>query len=150
MPPPGEEERPADEQRWFVGRHDVRDAIFAFLGERDRGHRLYATGTWGIGKSVLVDKIQEEAAGRANVLVIRCGGYVPRAAPTGSDPVPTMTLLQNADAFARLLSDLSDKVGTGGFGKVAERIVQARRTVAEVRSTVPQSEQDGLESIAVI
>jgi hypothetical protein len=139
VPPPGEEQRPADEQRWFVGRQDVRDAILAFLGERDRGHRLYATGTWGIGKSVLVDKIQEEAAGRANVLVIRCGGYVPRAAPTGSDPVPTMTLLQNADAFARLLSDLSDKVGTGGFGKVAERIVQARRTVAEVRSTVPQS-----------
>ncbi len=139
MPPAGTEDRSTDERRWFVGRHDVRDVILAFLGERGRGHRLYATGTWGSGKSVLVDKIQEEATGRANVLVIRCGAYVPRAAPTGSDPVPTMTLLQNADAFARLLSDLSDTVSTAGFGKVAERIVQARRTVAEVRSEVPQS-----------
>ncbi len=139
MRQPGEGDNPADETRWFVGRHDVRDVILASLGERGRGHRLYATGTWGIGKSVLVDKIQEEAGGQANVLVIRCGGYVPRAAPTGSDPVPTMTLLQNADAFARLLSDLSDTVGTAGFGTVAERVVQARRTVAEVRSVVPQS-----------
>jgi hypothetical protein len=126
-------------ERWFVGRHDVRDAILAFLDEPGRGHRLYASGTWGIGKTALVDMIEQEARGRANVLVVRCGGYVPRAAPTGSGAVSTMALLQNADALARLLSDLSDRVGTAGFGAVGERIVRARRNVAEVRSQVPQS-----------
>lgn len=120
--------------RWFVGRDDIIEPLLERL-EGPGGGRIKAAGTWGIGKSWLMDELGRRAAGRAAVLHVRAGMCVPRCEPTrGGAPQP-LQILRNFEGYVALLKGLVDAApDTVEWATVAEAIAGALAAVAGVKA----------------
>jgi len=119
--------------RWFVGREDVLEAILGFLDEQGRGYRMRTGGTWGIGKTWLVDELHARAQDRAVVLHVKSGAYVPSASAEGATP-ETLDVVRNWNSYARILAKLVDSApDTERWGALAEKTRAAQAAVIEVR-----------------
>jgi hypothetical protein len=121
--------------RWFVGREDVLDAVLAFLEEPGKGYRLRAGGTWGIGKTWLIEEIRTRASERAVVLHVKAGAHKPSAAPTGDPDPEILDVVRNWNSFANLVIDLIHEAPeTEEWGALAKQIHESQQAVAQVRA----------------
>ena len=121
--------------RWFVGREDVLDTVLAFLEEPGKGYRLRAGGTWGIGKTWLIEEIRTRASERAVVLHVKAGAHKPSAAPTGDADPETLDVVRNWNSFANLVIDLIQEAPeTEEWGALAQQIHESQQAVAQVRA----------------
>jgi hypothetical protein len=120
-------------ERWFVGREDVLGAVLGFLEEPGRGYRVQTAGTWGIGKTWLVDEVNARSQGRAVVLHVRAGAYVPSASSEDANP-ETIDVVRNWNSYARIFTRLIDCAPkTEEWGVLAEKARDAQRKVIDVR-----------------
>jgi hypothetical protein len=120
--------------RWFVGREDVLDTVLGFLDQPGRGYRLRAGGTWGIGKTWLIEEIRTRSAERAVVLRVKAGAHVPSATQAAETKPTTLDVVRNWNSFADLVIDLiRDAPATEEWGALAEQVHRSQQAVAQVR-----------------
>lgn len=121
-------------QPCFVGREDVIEAVLGFLDEPGRGYRLRAGGTWGIGKTWLLDELDARSADRARVLHVRAGAHAPSpSAPGGSKP--ELDIVRNWNSYVDLVIDLTRSAPrTEEWGVLATQIHDSDQRVTEVRA----------------
>jgi KAP-like P-loop domain-containing protein len=121
-----------ESERWFVGREDVLETILDVVAKRG-GYGLRALGTWGIGKTSLVDELRARAEDRAVVLHIKADKYEPSASSGGETP-ETLDVVRNWDSYARILTALIDCAPhTESWGTLAELVHTAQNEVTGVR-----------------
>lgn len=96
----------ASDRSWFVGRADVREAVQSSLEEPGRCRRLGPLGTWGIGKSELVKRLEQEATGNAEILRVNAAAYVPFDDATGGEKEHALDYVRNWISFVRAITDL--------------------------------------------
>jgi hypothetical protein len=121
--------------RWFVGREDVLDTVLAFLEEPGKGYRLRAGGTWGIGKTWLIEELRTRASERAVVLHVKAGAHKPSAAPTGDADPETLDVVRNWNSFTNIVIDLIQEAPeTEEWGALAQQIHESQQAVAQVRA----------------
>jgi hypothetical protein len=119
---------------WFVGREDVIDTVLGFLDQPGQSYRLRAGGTWGIGKTFLLEEIGARASKRAIVLHVRAGAHVPSPTATASTK-ETLEVVRNWNSYTDLVIDLiRDTPQTEEWGALSEQIHQSQNVVAQVRS----------------
>jgi hypothetical protein len=125
----------ASDRSWFVGRADVREAVRSSLEEPGRCRRLGPLGTWGIGKSELVRRLEEEAAGIAEVLRVNAAAYVPFDDATGGEQQHALDYVRNWVSFVRAITDLVEYPERAeAWDALLKDIKSAATKVAEVRA----------------
>jgi hypothetical protein len=119
----------------FVGREEVIEPVVDSLVAR-RGYGLRTAGTWGIGKSYLVDELVQRAAEcEAEVFTpIRAGNYVPRANRTTESEADTLDYLRNFDSYIRLLTALIAGCESDELEGLDLALGSAQSAVASVRN----------------
>ena len=119
---------------WFVGRADLRTAVRSSL-ELGRGHRIDVRGTWGIGKTVLVDRLQEEARGEAEILRINAAAYIPYDDRTDGAKEHALDYVRNWNSFVRAITDLVECASpTTEWNTLLTAVHEAAAEVTAVRA----------------
>src|SRR5438093_3028231 len=123
-------------KHWFVGREEVIAPVLDFLQQR-QPYRLQALGTWGMGKSWLVDELAKRAKSADFVVFppVRASNYIPRAKETAGVEPEAAQMVRNFEAYVRLLQDMlkvspADKM-PHGLATLAEKVANARDQVAK-------------------